>query len=178
MTIHELSGKLNEPVLMTVTKAHDWFQTNDIPIDPVNLIIALDQKSAQFTPSINGIYAFECGAEQFIVKVGELPPIPEPDPQIPPVIEPKPEPGTVIDLGTSFNMPVRTLTQHGEIDKYDHRLEARAGSNRKITIGNGKMIIDGNQVRCYFLVPHYNAQLDYDRTFEGKANTEDDGSDG
>ena len=163
---------------MTVEKGADWFQTNDITIVEENFGVSLDQKSCYFTPSEEGIYAFDCGTESFIVKVGEgLPPIPEPDPEIPPVPEPKPEVGTVIDLGTSFNMPVRTLTKHGEIDKYDNRLEARAGDNREITIGNGKMIISGNQVRCYFLVPNYNSQLDYDRTFEGKDETEDDGSD-
>lgn len=165
-------GKINVPVKLVAQTAGNWEQLSG---PHVFLRVSLDRKSCSFTPSKDGVYVIVRGAERFEVQVGNVTP-PTPDPEVPPTPE-QPPTGTVIDLGTSFNGPVRTLTKHGEIDKQDPRLEARAGSNRKITIGNGKMIISGDQVRCYFLVPHYNAQLDYDRTFEGKGNTDDDGSD-
>src|SRR5688572_33396533 len=121
MAIHELTGKVNEPVTMTVEKPADWFQTNDIYMEK-NLGIALDQKSAYFTPSEDGIYAFECGTEQFIVKVGVgLPPKPE----IPP-IEIPPEGTTFIDISASLaGGSERVLTKHGQLDTVNPRIEAR-----------------------------------------------------
>src|SRR5688572_1351988 len=173
MAIHELTGKVNEPVTMTVEKPADWFQTNDIYMEK-NLGIALDQKSAYFTPSEDGIYAFECGTEQFIVTVGVgLPPKPE----IPP-IEIPPEGTTFIDISATLKGPKRTLTKHGQLDTINPRIEARAGDNRNITIlEDGTIEISGDQVRVYFLYPNYNSEIEYDREFEGKGDTEDDGSD-
>jgi len=64
-----IQGEINTPVTLTAQTAGEWTQTQG---PPVNLRVALDEKSMAFTPSDYGTYEFKRGDETFTVQVGPV----------------------------------------------------------------------------------------------------------
>ncbi|WP_411753287.1 hypothetical protein [Serratia sp. (in: enterobacteria)] len=142
----KFTGKINEPSKMTVTSPGDWTQTKG-PV--VNLRVALDGKSASFTPSENGLYEFRCSSapEAFEVQVGgtapEPQPIPDPDPDVPPTPEPTPQEGILWDSninGKWNDGNKREITVKQGSQQPDDKSIFVAAS------GSPKLVVDGNGV--------------------------------
>lgn len=129
---------------MTVTSPGDWTQTKG-PV--VNLRVALDGKSASFTPSQDGLYEFRCSSapEAFEITVGgtEVPPTPEPE--VPPTPQPEPQPQEGLLWDSNINGKwndgnKRTITvKEGNQQPNDKSIFVAAS-------GSPKLVVDGNGV--------------------------------
>lgn len=136
----KLTGKINVPVTMKVMDSGDWAQTGG---PAVNLRVALDGKSASFTPSQNALYQFRCSTatEPFDVQVGETAPTPEPEPQ--PQPEPEPTPTGLLwssnEHGKWNDGNKRTITvkQGGQTPDDKSIFVAASGSPKLVIDGDG-----------------------------------------
>lgn len=67
--------------------------------------------------------------------------------------------GSTLYTSSQWSGSPRTMTGHEEYDKVDKRVWLAAGSNRKLTIGNGQASLQGDQARIYIGVNNYNSYI-------------------
>jgi len=163
--INVADAKIGVPIHITANIASDIAIKNvEWTCDKqVNFTISLDQKTYNFTPSVDGEYTFTCtvwdtaglkGSAYSRVNVGSI---------LPPPVTPPPEPQPTGILWSSTsqgkwnNGIPRTYTGHHEYDKYDPLTEVAAGENRKWVIdGAGNTFLSGARARVYNHIPQKN----------------------
>jgi len=159
-------GKINEPIHVAANI------TSDIAIkniewlcnQPVNFSVSQDQKTYNFTPSVDGLYVFtvtvwnvsgervSAVSNVTVGSVVSLPPVPP---------NPTPTPTGTINISEKWTT-AKTLTGHHEFYT-DGKTESAAGSNRKVVFdGKGNCTISGDQVRVYCHYTNYNSVLTLD----------------
>lgn len=167
------TGKINVPVKLVSATAGDWIQIGG---DEVNLRVALDRKSASFTPSKNGVYKFRRGEEIFEVTVGDVVnPPPDPNPN------PTPEPGTLL---YDSNVDIDWASLGGQVKRVDDTFGGQSPNGKGFHMnasGNPRMFLDpatkeltlehdGAYGRAYFCVCNYNSRLELEFKLDSCSN--------
>lgn len=152
---NKADAKIKEPVRLTAKiestsgiKNIEWLCNKK-----VNFTVNTDQRTYNFTPSVNGEYIFTVTvwandgtktSATSTVDVGESQP-----PSQPPSPQPSPTPTGVLwtSKGIWDNGKVRTMTGHGELDPFDPLTNVRAGQNRKWHIDGKVSYLSGARAR-------------------------------
>lgn len=164
-----MNGQIGVPIKLVATQAGQWVQTHGVS---VILRVALDNKSASFTPSENGSYRFLCGTQQFVVQVGE---------EVPPIPEPTPTPaGLIYDSNVNIDWNAISGTELKVTDSYGS-IKANGKGFHMNASGSPRMYLkkatkelwlehDGKYGRAYFCVTNYNARLECDFMLDSCSN--------
>ena len=155
-------GKINVPVTMTVQQPGDWYQLKTEGVPTVNLRIALDRRSAGFTPSINGTYKFQCSSATapFEVQVGT--PVEPEEPEEPEQPENPTEEGLVLiyDSKDFWKGPRRMVTEIEGDDKIPD-----SGYIRPNASGHPKVDVLGDEGDCHAVLINEKGPADDPVTF-------------
>lgn len=162
-----MQGKINEPVTIKANGVENQFQIDD---PSVNLRIALDLKSASFTPSQNKTYKVtvtEDGVPRIVeVVVGSTEPTPTPEPQPEPIPTPA---GVIYDSNVDINWAsmtgvLRVDDKYGSIAGGGKGFHMNASGSPRMYLDPAtkelKLEHDGKYGRAYFCVKNYNSRLE------------------